>query len=577
MKKTHFCFTAAVLLSGLFFLASCGTNNPAIKCFNGTFIGQKENGIISFKGIPFAKPPVGSLRWKAPEPVEQSDDTYKAFTFGKSSLQTKAASEEASYNVLGEDCLTLNIWTKDLSTKKKPVMFYVHGGAFGWGGTYDPLYDGQYIVKEHNDVIVVTCNYRVNMMGFIDFSEVPGGENFPDSGYLGILDIIQGLKWVKQNAEAFGGDPDNVTIFGESAGAGIVSELLVVKEAENLFKRVIAQSGCVNFTYTHADFKRRGQTAMLMELTGAKNMDDLMKIPESELLEALYKEDAGGSSLANHHNLPLRGADSIIPEDPLTAIKNGAGKNIDFLIGTNTDENRYFIDEMGTPSLAELPPEERDEAAQIKQARFALFFGQSRYKKALEVCENDEQKNQVKEFMEMYSNLKISNENLSKNIDVDFDETTDPVLLKVIDAISDLWRTTELANETGFRIPSVCAAWNHSAAGGKTYMYLFGKKSSLYDWIGCPHAAELSYVFHNIGNEHFSGKVDPKLADKMCTAWVNFAKTGNPDSPEMKWTPYTQENRETLIINNDGSTKMENDPRKRERELLSFTAAHYLK
>ncbi|MBQ0004143.1 MAG: carboxylesterase/lipase family protein [Treponema sp.] len=549
------------------FVCSCAGNNPVIKCYNGQFKGTTEDGVISFKGIPYAKPPVGKLRWKAPVAVDADDTVYEAYKFGKSSIQTKSYSEQASYNVIGEDCLTLNIWTKDLSKKNKPIMFYVHGGAFGWGGTSDPLYNGKFIIREHNDVIVVTCNYRVNLMGFADFSKVPGGENYPDAGYLGVLDIIQGLKWVKQNAESFGGDPDNVTIFGESAGGGIVSILMTVKEAQGLFNRVIAESGCLNFTYTHKDFERRGQTDLLLKLTGAKNMDDLIAIPESKLIELYSQTNESGNQLANLHGLPLRGNDSIIPEDPYEAMAQGMSKDVDLIIGTNKDENRYFIDEIGGKPLAECTEDEFENYEIAKLAIFSLTFGKKHFNKALEAAETEEEKKQFYEFLKMKDDLKIQ-------IDEEYaNEIGDS---NITELLSSLWRNVELSNETSFRAPAMETAYLHAKNGGKTYMYYFGKESDTFEWIGCPHAAELSYVFHNLEDEQFSGKIDKGLSDKLCSAWVNFAKTGNPSSSKVEWNQYTPENRETLIVNNDCTIKMENDPKKKERELLHYTVKHFI-
>ena len=201
--KTNFMkrILAFLVLAAMMSSVSCSAEDeaPSVKCHNGIFVGMTQNGISSFKGIPYAKPPIGELRWKAPEPAEADEGIYDATHFGKSAIQLKASSELASMNPEGqsEDCLTLNIWTADLEKKNKPVMFWIHGGAYSFGGTSDPLYDGQYLVAEHPDILLVSCNYRVGPMGFIDFSRVEGGENFPTSGYNGLLDQIQALKWVQ--------------------------------------------------------------------------------------------------------------------------------------------------------------------------------------------------------------------------------------------------------------------------------------------------------------------------------------------------------------------------------------------
>ena len=187
----------------------------------------------------------------------------------------------------GEDCLTLNIWTKDLNTKNKPVLFWIHGGSYSYGGTVDPLYDGKCLIEDNPDVIFVTANYRVNMMGYIDFSHVPGGEAFPDSPYLAILDLQQALRWVKENIEAFGGDPNKVTVYGESAGGGSTSCLLVAKGSEGLFQRAIVMSGPMDLTYTENVYDQWDQAGYLLKATGCKNMDELMALSEEDLLKAM--------------------------------------------------------------------------------------------------------------------------------------------------------------------------------------------------------------------------------------------------------------------------------------------------
>ena len=252
----------------------------SVKVVNGTFKGTiEENGVYTWKGIPYAKAPVDELRWKAPEAVEADDGEYEAVKFGYSCPQYEWASEPASYNEISEDCLTLNVWAADIDTKDKPVMIYFHGGGYAWGGTSDSLYNGKNFVKEYPDVIMVTANYRIGLFGFVDFSDVPGGEAYPDSTRLGILDQLQSIRWVKENIEAFGGDPDNITIFGESAGAGTISAILTMDFEEGLFQKAIIESGGLSITNDKEGYETVGLTAALLEKTGAKSMEELAAIP----------------------------------------------------------------------------------------------------------------------------------------------------------------------------------------------------------------------------------------------------------------------------------------------------------
>ena len=522
--------------------------DPMVECSTGKYIGTNNDGIFSFKGIRYAKPPVGELRWKAPEPIEKSTETFDATHFGKSAFQVKSDSEQASLNPEGmsEDCLTLNVWTSDPETKGKPVMFWIHGGAFSYGGTADPLYDGGCIVAEHPDVVVVSCNYRVGPMGFIDFSKVEGGDAFPTSGYNGILDQIEGLKWVQDNIEAFGGDPENVTIFGESAGGGSVAILLCSEGTEGLFRHAIAESGSVNFTMTHERFEEIGAAAALMDKANAKNMDDLMAISEEDLYD-LYIDDSDGKSVATMSVLPLRGKDSIIPEDPYQAILDGAGKDVDLIIGTTADECRYFADSMFDPSCSAVEGEEREKMTETKLDLYSKTLVGSKLERVINMC-NDEEKANLDEFLKLY------------------------------DKEEEIWQKTELVNEYGFRSPAIKVAYNHASAGGtgKTYMYYFCKKNTLIDWIGACHACELAYVFHNFGDEQFSGPVLPELADAVCSAWTNFATVGDPNGDLVNWPEYSPENRETIFFNDDGTTSIVNDPKSKERELIDSILHYYV-
>ena len=202
----------------------------AVKCINGTFVGMKKDDIIVYRGIPYVgKQPIGELRWKAPVDYVPDDGVYEAFYNAKSAYGNGQL-ETGSLYYLDEDCLYLNVFKSDApTTLKKPVMVWIHGGAFEAGGTIDPMFDCCNFVKENPDVIVVTIAYRLGVMGFLHLSHLPDGKDYPDSQNLGLLDQVKALKWVHENIAAFGGDPDSVTIFGESAGAGSCTLLPLIK------------------------------------------------------------------------------------------------------------------------------------------------------------------------------------------------------------------------------------------------------------------------------------------------------------------------------------------------------------
>lgn len=547
MKKKLFIVMVMVCL--VFAMAGCGASGePTVDCQNGTFVGQveEETGVMSFKGIPYAKAPVGDLRWKAPEAPDDSDETFEAKEFGPTSVQYSWHSEPAGENPAGvsEDCLTLNVWTADMETTDKPVMVWIHGGGFGWGGTADPLYDGQYLVEQHNDVIVVSMNYRLGMFGQIDLSSVPGGEEFPDSKNLAMLDLMQGLTWVQENIEAFGGDPDNVTIFGNSAGGAYVSLLTASKDAQGLFHRAIAESGSLNLTYDQADLDAWGTTEALLAVTGAKNMDDLMAISEEDMINYYINEplDEDWTTLNDLYNMPFRGDEGIVETDPYKAIADGVGKDVDLMIGTNADEWRYWVNEMGLETMT-------DETVAENMEVYTFAIGEDKKACAYDAA-SDEEKANLDAFYK----------------------------LDQIAELDDVWANTELGNETGFRQPSIEMASLHSEAGGSgnTYMYYFDIPSDNFDFMGACHAAEVAYVFHNEEETCFSGTVDVALADQICEAWVNFAKTGDPSTEENPWTTYDTTDRNTMVMTPEG-LNMVSDPLGDQRELLQSFAYHYLK
>ena len=249
----------------------------AVKCVNGIFVGKKKENVIIYRGIPYVgKQPVGDLRWKAPVDITPNDGVYEAYYNAKSAYGNPNF-EVGSIYYWDEDCLYLNVFkSDDASDKKKPVMVWIHGGAFEAGGTVDPMFDCFNFMKENPDVIVVTIAYRLGVMGFLHLSHLPDGKDYPDSQNLGLLDQQKALKWVHENIAAFGGDPDNVTIFGESAGAGCCTMQPLVPGSQQYFKRLIAESGSVNLTRTPEE--GIACTNKLMEALGCKTVADLLKV-----------------------------------------------------------------------------------------------------------------------------------------------------------------------------------------------------------------------------------------------------------------------------------------------------------
>ena len=306
----------------------------AVKCINGTFVGKKTDNVITYKGIPFVgQQPVGNLRWKAPVEYTADNGVYEAFEYGKGACQA-----EGVVPSMGEDCLYLNVWkAEDKSDEKKPVMVWIHGGAFVGGGTGIDLFDCTNLIKENPDVIVVTVAYRLGVMGFLHLSHLPDGKDYPDAQNLGLLDQKMALKWVHENIEGFGGDPDNVTIWGESAGSASCTLQPLIDGSQNYFQKIIAQSGSP--AVTRSTEEAIACTDGIMKALDCKTVADLLKIDAKKLVEA--------ASPYALNTFPERDG-KILPLEPHTAYANGAAKDITFLQGCNKDEFNFFALAMGT-------------------------------------------------------------------------------------------------------------------------------------------------------------------------------------------------------------------------------------
>ena len=485
-----------------------GSFDPAlaVKCANGIFVGTQKDGVLIFRGIPYACAPVGEKRWKKPVQAPDGSGIYEARYNGRTPIQTEWPTERASYYPQGEDCLYLNVWTAaDRRGKGKTVMVFIHGGSYGWGGTADPLYDGENLVRAHPEVVLITIGYRVGMMGFVDFSSVPGGEAYPDAPNLGLWDQIEALKWIRKNAAAFGGDPEKVTVFGESAGGGSVSLLPFIPEAKGLFRRVIAESVSVALTYSKEECQEF--TERLMKTAGAVKMQDLLLLTEEELMHINEKVNF-------YNNFPQRDG-TLIPEDPYEPYRKGQTVDIDMLIGTNADEANYWVNEVGgfIPFRMGMPIQYENNLHRLKP----------------------EDRKRAHEYMKMRTGY-------------------------------SLWKIAGFFTEIMFRLPAVRQAEGHSRNGGKVFMYYWKKRSHLPHLRAC-HAVELSYVFGNIMETIYTGKpADPALSRQVQDQWVRFAGTGDPGTEELPWPAYEEENRWTMVLGEHSGA--EKDPLSKQRTVL---------
>ena len=511
----------------------------AVKCINGTFVGKKAENIISYKGIPFVgQQPVGNLRWKAPVDVTPSDGVYEAYYYGKAPVQ-EVGDPAAEYGT-GEDCLYLNVWKADEAAAKKPVIVWIYGGAFDVGGATDPMYDLTNFLNENPDVIVVTLNYRINVFGFFHLSHLPDGKDYPDAQNLGLLDQLMALKWVHENIAAFGGDPDNVTIWGESAGAGSCTLLPLIKGSHQYFKRVIAQSGAP--AQTRSAEQAIACTNNLMEKLGCETVADLLKISAEDIMKT-WAPILGLYSALGIRTMPER--DGIyLPLDPWEAYANGAAKDIEFLQGCDKDEMNTFMGALGEEAWNAWAKERTAE-------------------KLAQLTDKE------KTLVESYLN-DIKGESYEA--------------------------TSNLYSQMMFIAPQIRLSDEQTKAGGKSYTYYYRVESSQpyyyyrvessQPYIKAGHASELPVVFAHPEIQEFTGRAyDETFCKTVRKMWVQFAKTGNPslsaaESPDGKakeWPLYDMKDRQVMVLDEfDIHTAKESELKIVDWERTYFLTNYYM-
>lgn len=311
----------------------------AVRTRTGIFVGEKYKKTRIFMGIPYAKPPVGELRWKAPEPLPASEAVFEAKNFGASAIQVEHKGSITRHHRQSEDCLTLNIAAGTEKTEtKKPVLVLFHHGDFTYGGAVDPLLYGGDYVNTHQDVVLVSFNYRLGIFGFIDFSEVPGGEAFPDALNLGMLDQIAALKWIRENIAAFGGDPERITVLGFESGATCICLLAASEQAKGLFQRGLVFNGSPESAYDTPDASRALAKALLNE-TNTSTMTELLQLDTEALKDAAQRL---------WMNMCAPTCDGkLIPKQVYEAYRNGAASGIEFIVGITSGEMQVIRSSVG--------------------------------------------------------------------------------------------------------------------------------------------------------------------------------------------------------------------------------------
>uniref|UniRef100_A0AAU3H636 Carboxylic ester hydrolase n=1 Tax=Streptomyces sp. NBC_01401 TaxID=2903854 RepID=A0AAU3H636_9ACTN len=487
--------------------------DPVVTTAQGTVRGLRGgDGIATFLNIPYAAPPLLAARFAPPQPHEPWDGVRDATVPGPTAPQSERVLGSVDMSPYfgtgwsrGEDYLTVNVWTPEAASGDTPVMVFVHGGGFVAGSTRSPLYEGSAFARD--GVVLVTLNYRLGIAGFLDLPGAPANR--------GLLDVVAALRWVQENIAAFGGDPHNVTLFGQSAGATIVGGVLAAPEATGLFRRAIVQSGSGRGAFTSEQAAR--VTGAAAEALGVEpHVDAFASIPDERLVEAASRLAGIDLRTGTHHD-PLIGLSYfslVLDTQPADSVAGGTGAGIDLLIGTNTEEGNLYlvpVDRYATSTADDVA----DAAARSHPDPVQL--------------------------VETYRRSRP---------DASFGEIR-----------------SAITGDALFGAGSRALADAHAAhPGSATFAYEFAWRSTALDGeLGATHAVELPFVFDLArlsqlrGTNALLGPGEPpaELAARMHGTWIRFATTGTPG-----WDPYDTERRATMHI--DSEWTQLDDPRGQE-------------
>jgi len=486
MKRITFFLVSVMILAW-----GCNTSLPPgqVSVEQGVLQGTVTDSLTVFKGIPFAAPPVGDLRWKAPQPAAKWEGVREATKFAPAPMQAGNPPSGKS-----EDCLYLNVWTPAKSANDKiPVLVWIYGGGFSFGSTSEPGYDGAKLAKK--GVVLVSIAYRVGQLGFLAHPELSAESPNHVSGNYGILDQIAGLKWIKKNIAAFGGDPNKVTIFGESAGGISVSMLCASPLAKGLFEGAISESGgsfgpTRPTTYPGENMKTLKQAEAdgeaYMHKLGASSIAELRKMDAEKFIPSGWAM-AGGWPIVDGY---------VIPGDQHNLYEEGKYNDVPVLIGYNSDEGASFS-HYKTPE---------DYIANVKK-RYGKFADEL-----------------IKAYPAGTNTVPKTARDLMR--DAAFGWQT--------------WSWARLQSETG---------------KSKVFYYYFDQhpdypKDSPWAGHGSPHGQEVAYVFNHIDpNSPHTSATDVKISDAMATYWTNFAKYGDPNGEGLpKWPAFSDANPEVMYF-----------------------------
>lgn len=491
-----------------------GPGVAVVETESGKIQGYIRNGIFTYHGVPYAEADL----FMPPAKLKAWDGIKMAVTYGNVSPQGTSQEEDMFaahwywplWNTRNypqsNNCQNLNIWTPGLDDKKRPVMIWLHGGGFEAGSSsVEDIYDGENLSRK-GDVVVVSVNHRLNVLGFLDLSAY--GEEYKYSGNLGVMDLVAALEWVKENIAKFGGDPDNVTLFGQSGGGAKILTLMATPSAKGLFHKAIEQSGAVELmgiTLPEQKASRRVAELTLKNLS-VSNPSELKNIPYPKLREAADKAmaEAIKEGAVIRAWSPVKDGD-YIPVDP---VENGfpeQSKNIPLMIGSCLNEWQTV------PLFANMA---------VTQSDNKNFWTDSQVGEKLREKYGDKADEIERVFRKAYPNK------------------------KAVDALYvDTWLRTR-----ALKTMNIKAAQN----GAPVYAYVFTWETPVMGGYAMAyHCSELPFVFNNIALSETAtggGEKAQALADKVSQAWIDFARTGNPG-----WKAYTRDEGATMIFDDEPS------------------------
>jgi para-nitrobenzyl esterase len=514
---------------GRVMFAATDAASPVVATKSGKVVGLAAGGVCTFKGIHYGANPEGAMRFMPPVPPMPWSETAEALNYGDLAPQNLSGASGSDIRVamgdifgpgkVSENCLVLNVWTPNLTRGTRPVMVWLHGGGYTGGSDGAPTYDGTNLARKRN-VVVVGINHRLNVFGYLYLGKI-GGAKYADSGNAGMLDCVLALEWVRDNIAHFGGDPNNVTIFGESGGGGKVSVLMAMPPAKGLFHKAIVESGSTLRVSTPDEADAAARKCLAQLKIATDRVDDLQKVPMEDMLAAM-RALTGPNSIRLGPVVDGRS----LPRQPFDPDAPAQSANIPMLIGTNGTETTALL---GIADASLFSLNEADMRAKLRSY--------------LHVSDDA----QIDSLVAVYKKRRPD----ATPSDIYFAVTTDRMM----------------------RMNAVTQAERKAAEqAAPAYMYIFDWRSPVLGGkLRSPHGIELAFVFDNTDKTtgmNGTGSDLAPLAEKVSAAWAAFARTGNPNAPGLPhWPAYDAATRATMIFGDE--CKVVNDPGKDERLAIS--------